>query len=68
MFSRREWLLSSAAFSGAAGYQAGGRDIVIASSNGLSACQRAMDILRSGGDTLEAVVEGVTLVELDPGD
>ena len=68
MFSRREWLLSSAAFSGAAGYQAGGRDNVIASSNGLSACQRAMDILRSGGDTLEAVVEGVTLVELDPGD
>jgi N4-(beta-N-acetylglucosaminyl)-L-asparaginase len=42
--------------------------IVISSANGTAACKRAMEILQAGGDTLEAVVSGVTLVEDDPED
>jgi N4-(beta-N-acetylglucosaminyl)-L-asparaginase len=42
------------------------RPAVIASANGLEAVQTALRILNRGGDTLEAVVEGVTIVELDP--
>ncbi|MGH9843403.1 MAG: N(4)-(beta-N-acetylglucosaminyl)-L-asparaginase [Blastocatellia bacterium] len=56
------------------------RPIVIASANGatvpkrgveprgISCVERAMQILKSGGDTLEAVVAGVNLVEDDPDD
>jgi N4-(beta-N-acetylglucosaminyl)-L-asparaginase len=46
----------------------GAKNIVIASGNGLIACQRARQILDAGGDTLDAVVAGVTLVEDDPND
>ncbi|HSG82670.1 MAG TPA: N(4)-(beta-N-acetylglucosaminyl)-L-asparaginase [Gemmatimonadota bacterium] len=42
--------------------------IVIASRNGLAACERAFEIVRGGGDTLDAVVAGVGLVEADPED
>jgi N4-(beta-N-acetylglucosaminyl)-L-asparaginase len=41
---------------------------VIASSNGERACDRAMEVLRAGGDTLDAVVAGVNINELDPED
>jgi N4-(beta-N-acetylglucosaminyl)-L-asparaginase len=44
------------------------RPAAIASANGLEAVRTAVGILNGGGDTLEAVVEGVTLVELDPSD
>jgi N4-(beta-N-acetylglucosaminyl)-L-asparaginase len=44
------------------------RPLAIASANGLQAVQKALEVLRGGGDTLEAVVEGVTIVELDPSD
>ncbi|MBL8172677.1 MAG: N(4)-(beta-N-acetylglucosaminyl)-L-asparaginase [Acidobacteria bacterium] len=56
------------------------RPVVIASANGatvpkrgveprgISCVQRAMDILKAGGDTLDAVVAGVNLVEDDPDD
>ncbi len=44
------------------------KDIVIASANGLACCARAMEILRSGGDTLDAAVAGVNIQELDPED
>jgi N4-(beta-N-acetylglucosaminyl)-L-asparaginase len=44
------------------------RRIVIASENGLRACARAMEILKAGGDTLDAVVAGVNINELDPED
>ena len=41
---------------------------VIASANGLEAVRHALATLHGGGDTLEAVVEGVNIVELDPDD
>jgi N4-(beta-N-acetylglucosaminyl)-L-asparaginase len=44
------------------------KNIVISSANGLAACKRAHEILEAGGDTLEAVVSGVTIVEDDPED
>ena len=44
------------------------RPVVIASANGLAATERAMKLMGRGVDTLEAVVEGVGLVEADPED
>jgi len=66
---RREWLLSAAAAPVAAqAIQAGPKNIVISSANGLKACAKAMEVIKAGGDTLEAVVQGVTIVEDDPND
>jgi len=53
---------------GAEAAQGAPRPIVISSANGLHACAKAMEILKGGGDTLEAVVAGVTTVEDDPED
>jgi N4-(beta-N-acetylglucosaminyl)-L-asparaginase len=44
------------------------RPVIISSANGLRALQKGMDILKSGGDTLDAVVSAVTVVEDDPKD
>ena len=44
------------------------RNIVISSANGLRATARAMEILKAGGDTLDAVVAGVNINEEDPED
>jgi N4-(beta-N-acetylglucosaminyl)-L-asparaginase len=44
------------------------RPVIISSVNGLHALGKGMDILKSGGDTLEAVVAAVTVVEDDPND
>lgn len=52
----------------AAPAQAAPRNIVISSANGLRACARAVEILKSGGDTLDAVVAGVNIIEEDPED
>lgn len=41
---------------------------IISSANGLKATQRAMGIIRAGGDTLDAVIAGVNIVEEDPED
>ncbi len=48
--------------------QDGGGPVVISSANGLRATERAMDLLRAGMDTLDAVVEGVAIIEADPED
>lgn len=42
--------------------------LVIASSNGVAAVTKAVEVLRGGGDTLDAVIAGVNIVELDPKD
>jgi len=46
----------------------GKRPVMISSANGVHALQKGMDILQSGGDTLEAAVAAVTVVENDPND
>jgi N4-(beta-N-acetylglucosaminyl)-L-asparaginase len=44
------------------------RPIIISAANGLHALGKGMEILKSGGDTLDAVVAAVTVVEDDPND
>ncbi|HXF27093.1 MAG TPA: isoaspartyl peptidase/L-asparaginase, partial [Bryobacteraceae bacterium] len=74
MISRRELMAGAAAVGAASplaaqtGSSATGKYIVLSSMNGLRACTRAMEILKSGGDTLDAVVSGVNIVEEDPND
>ncbi len=65
--SRRAALLAPAAM--AAARAAGSpSNVVIASANGLAACNRAMELLAGGADTLDAVIAGVNLNEEDPED
>ena len=62
-------MLGAAALPGAGALAASrSRNIVVSSANGLHACERAMEFLRQGKDTLDAVVAGVNIVELDPED
>ncbi|MGH7548900.1 MAG: N(4)-(beta-N-acetylglucosaminyl)-L-asparaginase [Gemmatimonadales bacterium] len=44
------------------------RPVVVASANGVRAVQKAFDMLLQGADTLDAVIEGVKIQELDPND
>ncbi len=46
----------------------GTRPLIISSANGLNALDKGMQILKSGGDTLDAAVAAVTVVEDDPND
>src|SRR5712672_1001301 len=46
----------------------GKRPLIISSANGVNALGRGMDILKKGGDTLDAVIAAVTVVEDDPND
>lgn len=70
--NRREFVRSSVTGLSAAGIlnapETVVRPVVISSANGLRATERAMELIRSGEDTLEAVVAGVNLVEEDPED
>jgi N4-(beta-N-acetylglucosaminyl)-L-asparaginase len=74
MVNRREWMVRSAALAAsinaAAAQPAGGakKPVVISSANGLAACAKAMEMLKNGADTLDAVIAGVNIVELDPND
>jgi len=52
----------------AASSPAAGKPVVISSHNGLQATAKAMELIQAGKDALEAVVEGVTIVEDDPND
>lgn len=47
---------------------AGTRPLIISSANGLNALDKGMQILNGGGDTLDAAVAVVTVVEDDPND
>lgn len=42
--------------------------VVISSRNGMNAVERAMEVINTGADALDAVVAGVNLVEEDPND
>lgn len=46
----------------------GSRPLIISSANGVHALDRGMEILKKGGDTLDAVIAAVTVVEDDPND
>jgi N4-(beta-N-acetylglucosaminyl)-L-asparaginase len=45
-----------------------GKPIVISSSNGLKAAEKAMEMIKNGSDALDAVIAGVNIVEDDPND
>ena len=47
---------------------AGPRPVVISSSNGLKAIEKAMELLRGGNDPLDSVIAAVNIVEDDPND
>ena len=70
-FSRRAALLGAAALPmvGLAEAQSQPRNVVISSANrnngGINCCAKAMEVIRGGGDTLDAVIAGVNIVELD---
>ncbi|MBI3721991.1 MAG: N(4)-(beta-N-acetylglucosaminyl)-L-asparaginase [Fimbriimonas ginsengisoli] len=70
MLNRRQWMLSTAALAGAQsqGQSSPPKNIVVSSSNGLRACAKAMEMLKAGADTLDAVIAGVNINELDPED
>jgi N4-(beta-N-acetylglucosaminyl)-L-asparaginase len=73
MMNRRQWLTSSAAVTSAvtaAARQAGGgkKPVAISSPNGRAACAKAVELMKAGGDTLDAVIAGVNILELDPND
>jgi N4-(beta-N-acetylglucosaminyl)-L-asparaginase len=42
--------------------------VIISSANGVNALAKGMEVLKGGGDTLDAVVAAVTIVEDDPND
>src|SRR5262245_52375584 len=44
------------------------KPIVISSANGVAACAKAIEMIKAGRDTLDAVIAGVNIVELDPSD
>jgi N4-(beta-N-acetylglucosaminyl)-L-asparaginase len=69
MLSRRN-LMKFAAAAPAAGsaLAASPKNMVISSDNGLRACARAMEMLKAGKDTLDAVIAGVNINEEDPED
>ncbi len=74
--SRRRFATSTAAASlstlaiGAAPMKpAGGKKpIIVASGNGLRAVEKAMELVKTGHDPLDAAIEGVAIVEADPKD
>src|SRR5260370_2564596 len=72
--SRRAVMLGVAALPMAqqAVAQAPPKPVVVSSANafngGVSCCARAMELIKGGGDTLDAVIAGVNIVELDPRD
>ena len=52
-----------------AGTQNAGRPpLAVASGNGVAAVTKAVEVMRRGGDTLDAVIQGVNIVEVDPKD
>ena len=70
MLSRRNWMKGAAALPAGAQAQTAAqpKNIVISSANGVTCCDIAMSWLRAGKDTLDAVIAGVNVNELDPND
>src|SRR5215470_5330204 len=72
--SRRAIMLGAAAVPLAQKVAAQGRPKIIAISSanrnngGINCCAKTVELIKSGGDTLDAVIAGVNIVELDPRD
>ena len=72
--TRRAMMLGAAALPMAGKLAAQSRPgtIVISSANrnngGINCCAKAVEVIKGGGDTLDAVIAGVNIVELDPRD
>lgn len=77
--TRRDFVRTSAVAGAAAGLmneapnltfgaQGSSRPVVVSSANGLRATAKAMEMIRAGRDTLDAVIAGVNIVEDDPKD
>src|SRR3982074_1360433 len=64
--TRRTLVLASAAATQLRAATPG--DVAISSENGVRACARAMEMLQTGKDTLDAVIAGVNINEEDPED
>ncbi len=73
-FSRRAAVLGAAALPivQVLKGQSKSRPVVISSANrndgGVTCCAKAVEVIKAGGDTLDAVIAGVNIVELDPRD
>lgn len=73
-FSRRAAMLGAAVVPmlRVAEGQGGPRNLVISSANinngGVNCCAKALEMIKAGADTLDAVIAGVNIVELDPRD
>jgi len=61
----KDKLLNAAPFSS---FSAKGKVVVVSSSNGLRATQKAAEMILNGSDALDAVIAGVNIVEEDPED
>ncbi|HEY9231010.1 MAG TPA: isoaspartyl peptidase/L-asparaginase [Blastocatellia bacterium] len=79
LITRRDFVRTSAVAGVAAGLmneaprrafaaEGGSRPVVVSSANGLRATAKAMEMIRAGRDTLDAVIAGVNIVEDDPKD
>lgn len=72
MPSRRRFLqgtLAGAAFTPAALAQSRpASEVAVSSANGVPCCNKAVEVMRGGGDTLDAAIAGVNIQELDPED
>jgi N4-(beta-N-acetylglucosaminyl)-L-asparaginase len=68
MLTRREVVMFPPALAAGMGQPPMPGNTVISSANGVSACDRAMELLSAGADTLDAVIAGVNINELDPED
>ncbi len=79
--NRREWMAGTAAAAATTAAvpakaqqartqegRAAKKPISISSANGLAACAKAVAMMTSGADTLDAVIAGVNIIELDPND
>lgn len=68
--TRRDWMRTSAALTAASTARLSpsseAKNVVISSGNGLRAVSKAMEMLKSGADTLDAVIAGVNILEEDP--
>lgn len=70
MISRRRLLQSSFATAAVPAFAQSSppSEVAVSSSNGMACCNKAVEMLKAGDDTLDAAIAGVNIQELDPED